>query len=84
MDMWTDSNLTPYMAVMAHWIEAQEVMTAKGPIYKLSLHADLIGFRRVPGQHTGEHLAGAFIHITDRLNITDKVRFSAILALSSF
>jgi hypothetical protein len=29
-DMWSDLNLTPYMAVTAHWIEAKEVQTSSG------------------------------------------------------
>jgi len=42
-------------------------------MYKLKLRADLIGFHYVPGWHTGEHLATAFLYITDQLNITHKV-----------
>lgn len=73
MDMWSDPNLTPFMAVTAHWIHATVISTPQGKEYKLKLRSDLIGFHHVPGRHTGEHLAQAFLYITDRLNITKKV-----------
>ena len=63
-------NLTPFMAVTAHWIEGEEITTPQGPQYKLTLRADLIGFHRVPGRHNGEHLACAFLYVLD---IADKV-----------
>lgn len=61
------------MAVTAHWIEAKETQTPDGPQYVLKLRAELIGFHQVPGRHTGEHLAHAFLYILDRLSITSKV-----------
>jgi hypothetical protein len=73
MDLWSDPNLTPYMAVMAHWLEATLIQTDKGPRYKLKLRTDLVGFHRVPGRHTGEHLAQAFMVIMDRLGAALKV-----------
>lgn len=78
MDMWSDPNLSPFMAVTAHWIEAQIEDTPIGPRQRLKLRADLIGFQRVPGRHTGEHLAQAFLYIIDRLAIAQKVSGSAI------
>lgn len=39
---------------------------------KLNLRSDLIGFRSLPGRHTGEHMAHCFLHITDRIKITPK------------
>lgn len=71
--MWTDSNLTPFMAVTAHWIESSTRQTPEGPQHILKLRADLIGFRRVPGRHDGEHLAHAFLHVLDQLSIASKV-----------
>lgn len=65
MDLWTDPDLTPYMAVTAHWI--QEING------ELRLRADLIGFHQVPGHHTGEHLAVAFRYILDRVDIIRRV-----------
>lgn len=73
MDMWTNQKMSPFMAVTTHWIQATIIQTSSGPEPKLILRADLIGFIRVPGNHTGEHLAHAFIHVTDRIKITPKV-----------
>jgi hypothetical protein len=73
MDMWSDPNLTPFMAVTAHWIESVSEPNLNGLKTTLKLRADLIGFQRVPGRHDGEHLAQAILFITDRLNITDNV-----------
>jgi len=73
MDMWTDFNLKPYMAVTAHWLEWS---TSERQQQKLNLRTDLIGFVHVPGSHTGEHLAEVFIWILERLKITKKVKYS--------
>ena len=73
MDMWSDPNLTPFMAITAHWIEGVTEETVNGPKLVLKLRADLIGFERVPGRHSGEHMAHAFLHVTDSLKITNKV-----------
>ena len=81
MDMWSDPNLTLYMAVTAHWIEAHDHMGTRGQMYKLNLCTDLIGFIHVPGQHTGIHLKSAFFHIMDRLNITSKVSSMPVFLL---
>ncbi len=73
MDLWSDPNLNPFMAITAHWIEATLENSANGPpYYKLQLRSDLIGFQRVPGRHTGEHLAHAFLYAIDRINIAHK------------
>jgi hypothetical protein len=61
------------MAVTAHWIESVEEKTGTGLQKKLQLRSDLAGFHKLPGRHTGEHLAHCFLYITDRLNITGKV-----------
>ena len=58
------------MAVTAHWIEA---VTEKGDKKTLRLRSDLVGFHKLPGRHTGEHLAHCFLFITDCLKITAKV-----------
>ena len=72
-DLWSDSNLTPFMAVTAHWIQGEIITTPQGPQYKLNLRADLIGFHRVPGRHSGDRLACAFMYILDRVDIAKKV-----------
>ena len=73
-DAWSDPNQSSFMAVTAHWIEATEEKSAMGSQRKLSLRADLIGFHKLPGRHTGEHLGHCFLFILDRLNIASKVR----------
>ena len=57
------------MAVTVHWIQ---VVAEEGSVKKLQLRTDLIGFHKLPGRHTGEHLAQCFLFITDRLGITSK------------
>jgi hypothetical protein len=47
--------------------------TPNGPQKILNMRADLVGFHHMPGNHTGKHLAHAFLFITDRLDITEKV-----------
>ena len=72
-DGWSDPNQTSFMAVTAHWIQATDEKTATGSNKKINLRADLIGFHKLPGQHTGEHLAHCFLFITDRVKVTSKV-----------
>lgn len=72
-DMWSDPNLTPYMAVTAHWIQAAFTETPNGSRLTLKLRADLIGFQRISGRHDGRHLAHAFLYITDRIKISRNV-----------
>jgi hypothetical protein len=72
-DAWSDPNQTSFMAVTAHWIQAIDEKTSTGLKKKLRLRADLIGFHKLPGRHTGEHLAHCFLFITDRIKVTSKV-----------
>ena len=71
--MWTDPNLSPFMAATAHWIETKVTQTPEGPQYELKLCAELIGFHCVPGHHNGEHLCQAFLYIIDQLSIAPVV-----------
>ncbi|KAF4612560.1 hypothetical protein D9613_012719 [Agrocybe pediades] len=73
MDLWSDPNLVPYMASTAHWIHATQVTRMGRLEYNLELRTDLIGFQCVPGRHTGEHLATAFICMVERLKIIPKI-----------
>jgi hypothetical protein len=73
MDLWSDPNLAPFMAVTAHWMEATTVQTSDGPQYLIKLRSDLIGFYHVTGHHDGERLATVFMEILDRIEITPKV-----------
>ncbi len=61
------------MAITAHWITA--AASTQNPVQcaTLSMRADLIGFIHIPGRHTGEHLAHAFLHTLDRIHVTEKV-----------
>jgi hypothetical protein len=72
-DIWTDTNLSPFMAVTAHWIKGDVQHTTNG-LYNLTLQADLVGFIHLPGNHTGEHIAYAFVHVLERIKVTTKVR----------
>ena len=72
-DAWSDPNQISFMAVTAHWIQAVEETTPTGVIKKLHLRADLIGFHKIPGCHSGDHLAHCFLFVTDRIKITSKV-----------
>ncbi|SJK99374.1 uncharacterized protein ARMOST_02670 [Armillaria ostoyae] len=68
-DLWTDLNLCPFMAITCHWIE-NKIVDGQAMLH---LRSDLIGFHRVPGRHSGEHLAEVFIYILDRLHITSRL-----------
>ena len=68
-DCWSDSNLTPFMAITAHWTSYQSKSTPQGPYYTISLRSELIAFHCVPNRHTGEHLATVFLKILDRYQI---------------
>ena len=76
---WSDPNQTSFLAVTAHWIEAINEKTSTGDKKKLQLRADLIGFHKIPGPHSGEHLAHCFLYITDHIQATSKV--SEIISL---
>lgn len=71
-DAWSDPNQTSFLAVTAHWIEVIDEKTSQGP-KKLRLRADLIGFHKLPGRHTGEHLAHCFLFIIDRVKVGSNV-----------
>jgi len=65
MDLWSNKNLTPFMGVTGHWIQATRVQNAGSIDIILTLCSDLIGFYNVPGSHTGLHLVHAFLHVLD-------------------
>lgn len=82
MDLWTSPDLIPFMAVTAHWISIHRVSRTYGqPTQKLELRSELIGFLRVPGHHSGEHLAIAFTHILDRIGISSQVSSISLLCI---
>ena len=63
MDLWSNQNLAPFMAVTSHWIHVTKIRTSDGPEYILKLRADLVGFQHVPRRHTGKHLCDAFLQV---------------------
>ncbi len=72
-DMWMDQSQRSFMAITAHWVQSKTISMPVGPRKQLTFHSALVGFLQVPGRHTGEHLAQAFIFVLDRLQIAEKV-----------
>ena len=68
MDMWSDQNLRPYLAMTAHWVAEVEGTTA------LHLKSALIAFHRLHGRHDGKSLAKVVMQLLDRAGVTVKVR----------
>jgi hypothetical protein len=68
--MWSDPDLKPYMAVTAHWLELAQT---QGGQKKLTFRAGLVGFLHIPGSHTGQRLAEAFLFIINRIGLAKKV-----------
>ena len=73
MDVWSDPNLAPYMGVTAHWVAMGVDESISGSVKRLVLRSELIGFQRIPGSHTGEHLAHVLLSVIYRIGITSKV-----------
>ena len=61
MDIWTDSDYWPYMAVTAYWLQRVVENTSIDSRLKLIFCTDLIRSHKVPTGYTGEHFAGAFV-----------------------
>lgn len=63
-----------FMAVTAHWIQEEIIQSINGTQPGiLTLRSALIGFHRVPGAHSGEHLAAALLFVIDRIGIAKLV-----------
>ncbi|KAK1225076.1 hypothetical protein PQX77_011996, partial [Marasmius sp. AFHP31] len=67
-DGWTTCTLFPFIAVIAHWMQAVPIKDTKLQEQliiesNLVLRSDLIGFYGLPISHTGQHLAATLIHI---------------------
>lgn len=73
MDLWTDFDKKPYMAVTAHWLEKTSLLMSGRLQQQVNLCTDLIGFVHFPGTHTGERLAEVFLWILECLKISQKV-----------
>ena len=63
MDIWTDFDQKPYMAITAHWLEQASLQMSGRLQQKINLCTDLIGFIHISGSHTGEHLAEVFLWV---------------------
>jgi hypothetical protein len=63
-----------YAAVTAHYLLRGSTSTSQTSKGELSLQGSLIGFLPMPGRHFGQDLAKGLLFITDRLDITEKVR----------
>ena len=68
MDIWSDQNLQPFLAITAHWIATHEGTDT------LKLKTALITFHRLHGKHDGASLADIVIELLDRAGITAKVQ----------
>ena len=63
-DIWSDPNMQPFLACIAHWIAKGQGSSA------LKLKAALIAFHHLPRSHTGVNIITTLL---DRAGITDKV-----------
>jgi hypothetical protein len=66
IDLWTDPNLNPFMAVTVHWCSENAQGNA---IYS----SGLIAFHHTPWSHTGEALCEHFLKIIDDYGIANRV-----------
>lgn len=65
-DMWSDQNLTSYMAITAHYADYDK----NG---KLCISSRLFAFRAVAGMHSGENLANIFFGMLRDAGLLHKV-----------
>ncbi|KAJ2928061.1 hypothetical protein H1R20_g9035, partial [Candolleomyces eurysporus] len=66
MDLWTDPNLTPFMAVTAHYY-------ARKPDEGIAYRSGLVAFHYTPGGHSGDELSQHFFKIMDDLDVLHKI-----------
>ena len=71
-DIWSSADMTPYMAVTAHWMADKSG--------HLELQSALIAFHRVWGRHTAKNLANIMLRVLDRAGVTTDV--SSLFTLS--
>lgn len=67
MDIWSDQNRRPYLAMTAHWIARNDKTASLQP------KAALIAFHRLRGGHDGKSLSQVVIGLLDRVSLTVKV-----------
>jgi hypothetical protein len=66
-DLWSDSNLRPFLALTAHWLGRAE------PGSPLILKTALFAFHNVTGKHDGKNLANISVRLMDRAGMTANV-----------
>ena len=71
MNIWTDFDQKPYMAITAHWLEQASLQMSGRLQQKINLRTDLIGFMHIPGSHTGERLAEVFLWVLKRFKFIE-------------
>jgi hypothetical protein len=83
MDCWSTPAMTPFQASTITWLHVTYAEDEDGKrfVEEIKLRTDLIGFTHLPGSHTGEHMAHAFLFVADRLKITNKVLFHCLCAI---
>jgi len=67
MDIWSDQNCRPYLAITVHWI------VKVGETAALRTKVALIAFHHVRGSHDGMNLSKIVMDLLDRAGITVKV-----------
>jgi hypothetical protein len=80
MDLWTDLDKKPYMAITSHWMEKQSLQVSQTLQHRINFRSDLIGFLHLPGSHTGIRLAETFLFAINNLGIANKVSFFPFLS----
>ena len=69
-DMWTaDTTKAGFLGVTAHWIGVK-----MEPKETWELRSEVIGFRSVSGDHSGENLGRYFVGVCDRIGIMSAER----------
>jgi hypothetical protein len=71
--MWTvDTTKAAFLGVTAHWIEVK-----MKPQETWKMRSEVIGFRSVSGDHSGNNLGRYFVGVCDRIGITNAERSKA-------
>ena len=66
-DVWDSKSRTAYLGVTAHWISPGVVMTSA-----------VVGFKHIPGRHTGPDLARVMFDVLEKAEVTNNVSSSLI------
>jgi hypothetical protein len=70
-DVWSaDTTKMGFMGMTAHWIEVKEK--------RWKIRAEVIGFKALSGNHSGENLGKYVVGLLDRVGVMDKDRSKVI------